>query len=155
MTNIIKKTTEDVSRFDPFRALREWMRWDPFREMAPVLQFEEQPWLPSFEVKENKDGYVFRADLPGVKPEDLEIRLTGNRLQFHGKREAEKEEKGETYYTCERSFGAFTRTFTLPDGCDVDHVRSELKDGVLTAVVPKKAEAQSKKIPISTATPKS
>lgn len=155
MANIVKKT-EDVARWDPFRTLREWMRWDPFREMAPVLErIQEEAWMPSFDVQENKDAYVFRADLPGIKAEDLEIRLTGNRLQFTGKRDIEKEEKGDTYYTCERSFGSFTRTFTLPEGCDVDHVRTDLKDGVLTVVIPKKAEAQSKKIPVTATSPKS
>lgn len=155
MANLIKKS-EDVSRWDPFRTLREWMRWDPFREMAPVLgRIEEEAWMPSFDVQESKDAYLFRADLPGMKPEDLEIRLTGNRLQFSGKRETEKEEKGDTFYTCERSFGSFSRTFTLPDGCDTEHVKSDLKDGVLTVVIPKKAESQSKKIPITAASPKS
>jgi HSP20 family protein len=155
MAAIIKKDEEGMA-LDPFRALREWMRWDPFREMAPMLgRFEAPTWSPSFEVRENKEGYVFRADVPGAKPEDIEINLTGNRLQFSGKRESEKETKEDTYYCYERSYGSFTRAFTLPEGCDAEHIRTELKDGVLTVVVPKKAEAQPKKIEIKAGAPKS
>ena len=69
-------------------------------------------------MKETKDAYVFRADLPGVKDEDLEISLTGNRLTVSGHREQEKREQSETYYATERAYGSFSRTFTLPDGTD-------------------------------------
>jgi HSP20 family protein len=155
--DIVKKTNqEQLVEWDPFRAMREWMRWDPFREMAPVFpRFFEREWMPAFEVRENKDGYVFKADLPGIEQKDLEVSLTGNRLTISGKREHQKETKEDTFYTYEREYGTFKRAFTLPDGIDTDHVKSELKDGVLTLVVPKKPEAQPKKIPIATAGAKS
>ena len=156
--DIVKKDNgQQALEWDPFRVMREMLRWDPFRQMAPVFPraFAEREWMPAFEVRENKDGYVFKADLPGIKAEDLEVSLTGNRLTITGKRENEKETKQETFYTYEREYGRFTRAFTLPDGIDVDHLRTELKDGVLTLVVPKKAEAQAKKIPIATAATKS
>jgi HSP20 family protein len=147
-----------MTEWDPLRAMRELLRWDPFREMAPFPAFaglERMGWNPSFDVTEDENGYTFKADLPGAKKEEIEITTTGNRLQISGKRESEQEKKTETVYTYERQFGSFTRSFTLPEGADVEHAKSELKDGVLTLVVPKKPGAQAKKIPIAAGTSKS
>ncbi|HET7503511.1 MAG TPA: Hsp20/alpha crystallin family protein [Kofleriaceae bacterium] len=137
-----------ASADDPLRWL---LRWDPFREMTPSMFAPpaiEQAFSPAFEVKENKENFLFKADLPGMKEKDIEIKLSGVRLTISGKREADHEEKGETFYTFERSYGSFVRAFTLPDGIDPEHVVAELKDGVLTVVVPKKAIAQAKTIAI-------
>ena len=157
MADLIKKTNGNLPvEIDPFRMMRDMLRWDPFREMAPMFAaMERNVYAPTFDVTENKDAYIFKADVPGVKQEDLEITLTGNRLQVSGKRDFETEEKKDTYYTYERQFGSFTRSFTLPEGIDTVHAKSELKDGVLTLVIPKTAAAQAKKIPISTAGSKS
>ncbi|HVV83928.1 MAG TPA: Hsp20/alpha crystallin family protein [Kofleriaceae bacterium] len=157
MANIVKRNGNEnqLEAWDPFRAIREMMRWDPFREMAPMLAPVEREWMPAFEVREDKTGYYFKADLPGVKREDIEVSLTGNRLSIAGKRESEKETKEDTYYAFERSYGSFKRAFTLPEGVDTEHVTTELKDGVLTLAIPKKAEAQAKKIPIAGPAPKS
>lgn len=152
MTDIVKKTGGQVGEWEPMRVMREMLRWDPFREMAPFPSFanlEVASFNPSFEVTENKDGYVFKADLPGVKQEDIEITTTGNRLQISGKRESEVETKNDRIFTYERQYGSFARSFTLPDGVDVEHAKSDLKDGVLTLVIPKKPGAQAKKIAIS------
>jgi HSP20 family protein len=135
---------------DPFRIMREFLRWDPFREMAPPWPADGTTYAPAFEVKETKDAFVFKADLPGIKEKDLEVTAAGNRLTVAGKREEEKETKDETYFAYERSYGSFARTFTLPDQADIAHVRAELKDGELTVVVPKTPEAVSKKIPVAT-----
>ena len=140
--------------WDPFREMRELFRWEPLREMAPAFpRLERMEFVPTFEVKETPEGFVFRGDLPGVKAEDLEVQLVGNRLSIAGKREEETKEKNETFYAYERSFGTFTRVFTLPEGIDAEHIKTELKDGVLTLVVPKKAEAKPKKIEIKVAAP--
>jgi HSP20 family protein len=133
---------------DPLRWL---LRWDPFREMAPAWLAQpmaEATFAPAFEVKETKESFLFKADLPGMKEADVEIKLTGNRLAISGKREAEREDRDETFYTYERAYGSFMRSFTLPDGIDGDHVHAELKDGVLSVVVPKLAVAQGKTIAI-------
>lgn len=158
MADIVKKNGGQMTQFDPLRAMREMLRWDPFREMAPFAglpSLELEGFNPDFEVTENKDGYVFKADLPGVKKEDIEITTMGNRLQISGKRDKEQETKTDAVYTYERQYGSFVRTFTLPDGADVDHAKSELKDGVLTLVIPKSASSQTKKIAVSSATTKS
>ena len=138
--------------WDPLRAARELLRWDPFREMAPSLWPSEEmlTFMPAFEVKETGNAYVFKADLPGVREQDLDITRTGNRLTISGKREAEEEDKGNTYYAYERNYGSFTRSFTLPEGID-ENINAQLKDGVLELVVPKKAEAQPKKIGLRSA----
>lgn len=144
--------------WEPFRRMRDILHWHPFREMAAPWGAEEErgdTFVPSFEVKETKDAYVFKADIPGVKEKDLDISLAGNRLSICGKREAEKEEKGETYFTYERSHGSFMRSFMLPQGVDAEHVSADMKAGVLTLTVPKKAEVQAKKISLKTQQPKS
>src|SRR5262245_43358340 len=82
-----------------------------------------------------------KADVPGVKESDLDVTLTGNRLTISGKREAERKEQTETYYAYERSYGDFTRAFTLPDGIDTNSVVADLKDGVLTVSVRKTPES--------------
>ena len=140
-----------ASVWDPFRVMRDVLRWDPFHELEAAAGGDYRLFAPSFDVKENKEGYLSRADLPGVKEEDLEISLTGNRLAISGKREAEKHEQGDTYYASERSYGSFSRAFTLPDGTDAENVKAELKNGVLQVIVPKKPEVQPKKITISKA----
>lgn len=137
-----------VGEWDPFRMMREMFHWDPFREMFPLAAEEAFTYAPHFEVKETKESYVFKADLPGVKEADLDIALTGNRLTVSGKREAERHEETDTFYTRERSFGSFTRAFTLPEGIDPEHVQAELKSGVLNIVLPKLPEAQPKKIEV-------
>ena len=144
------------NEWDPFRAMRQMMRWDPFRDMLrwePLAESFPMPpeiaaFAPNFEVKETKESYLFKADLPGVKEEEVEISLVGNRLTVNGKREAEKVEEGDTFYTRERSYGSFNRAFTLPEGVDLEHVQAELKNGVLAIVVPKKPEAQPRKVEV-------
>jgi len=158
MAEMIKKNGGQalVQEWDPLRMMREMLRWDPFREMAPMFPSGERATFnPSFDVTETKDAYVFKADIPGVKKEEIEITTTGNRIQISGKRESEQESKTETVYAYERQYGSFSRSFTLPDGADIDHAKTELKDGVLTLVVPKLATAQTKKIPISAGASKS
>ncbi|MGA7120657.1 MAG: HSP20 family small heat-shock protein [Polyangiaceae bacterium] len=142
-------------RWDAFRTMRELMNWDPFREMAQLVPQGGAGFVPSFEVKETKDGYSFKADVPGVKEADLDITVTGNRLTVSGKREAEKQEHTDTFYAFERSYGSFTRSFTLPEGVDTGSVHADLSEGVLTLSIKKTPEAQPKKIAIQSAAKKS
>jgi HSP20 family protein len=137
--------------WDPMRVMRSLLTWDPFREMAPIGF--DQPmaaFAPAFEIKETRDGYVFKAEVPGVKREDIDVSYAANRLTITGKREAEKQEKHDTFYTYERSYGSFTRAFTMPEGIDATGIHADLRDGVLSISVTKKPEAQPKKIAVST-----
>jgi HSP20 family protein len=150
MANLIRKDEgarpESLpSGWEPFKVMRDLMGWDPFAEMLPSVG-REIGFTPRFEVKETKDAYVFKADLPGIEEKDLELTLTGNRLTVSGKREAEERRENETYYTWERSYGTFARSFTLPEGGDFGHAEAELKNGVLSIVVPKTPEHMPRKI---------
>jgi HSP20 family protein len=150
---IHKEPSEKAARlreWEPLRAMRELMHWDPFAQMHPVLPMEEGlAFSPDFEVKDTKEAFVFKADMPGVKPNELDVKLEQNRLTVSGKRTAERSEKGESFYVCERSYGSFMRSFTLPDGVDADKTSADLRDGVLSIVIPKKPEAQPRKIDVS------
>jgi HSP20 family protein len=154
MANLIKRENRDVTRsaspehrLDPFRMMDALLRWDPFRGdwggFARNLEF-----VPRFDVKETRDAYVISADLPGVKDDELDVSLSGNMLTISGKREEEHREEGESYYAMERSHGSFARTFTMPDGVDGGSVTADLKQGVLTVHIPKKPDAQPKRIAI-------
>ncbi|MCI0571036.1 MAG: Hsp20/alpha crystallin family protein [Myxococcaceae bacterium] len=134
--------------WDPFERMRELMRWDPLqalRQLAPSPA-ATTAFAPDFDVKETKDSFIFKADLPGVKENDVDISLTGDRLTVTGKREEEKTEEGERFYAYERTFGSFSRSFTLPEGVSAEDVRAEMKNGVLTLTLPKKPEVQTRHI---------
>lgn len=128
------------------------MGLEPFEQMGRMVGGSEQAWnfVPAFEVKETKDSYIFKADLPGVKESDLDITLTGDRLTISGKRETEQQEDSDRFYAYERSFGSFSRSFTLPEGVDVNSCNAELKDGVLHLRLPKVPEVQPKRIQVGT-----
>jgi HSP20 family protein len=152
--NLIRRPTPALAKppaeaeWNPFHAMRELMGWDPFREMTPLFAPETGAFMPDVDVKEMPNAYVFKADVPGMKEKDLEVTFADNRLTLRGMREEERREEKATYYTVERSYGSFERAFTLPAGADTEHAGAELKDGVLTITVPKKAEVQPKKIPV-------
>jgi len=135
--------------WEPLRRMRRMFAWDPFAEMAELPQEGYPPtFMPAFEVKETKDSYVFKADIPGIKEGDLDLSITGDRLTISGKREMERKEEQETYFAYERSYGSFSRSFTLPTGVDAEHARADLKDGVLPIGLPKLPEALPKKIEV-------
>jgi HSP20 family protein len=137
------------STWDPFQSMRELFRWDPF-QLGALSPFQpSSSFAPEFDVKETKESFVFRADLPGVAEKDLQVQLSGNRLSVSGKRESEKTEQNDTYYASERSYGSFTRSFTLPEGIDADKAHADLKNGVLSIAIPKRPEAQPRKINVN------
>ncbi|MBS1151103.1 MAG: Heat shock protein, family [Myxococcaceae bacterium] len=135
-------------RWDPFEELEGLTRWDPYREFTFPLTGRPEGFVPDFDVKETHQAYVFRADLPGVKEGDLDISLEGNRLTISGDREEEEREDTDRYFTCERSCGAFTRTFTLPNDVEAERAEALLKNGVLTLKVPKAPERQARRIQV-------
>jgi HSP20 family protein len=155
MTDIVKRNEYGMGEWDPFRLMREMMRWDPFRGMGLAPRPEQDVWLPHFDVRENGSSIKILADVPGVKRDELEIAVVGNRLVVSGRREHEERGKDENMHTWERQYGQFTRSFTLPDNVDFDHITSELREGVLTIVAPLKAGSRSRKIQIGGAAPKS
>jgi len=152
MANIIRRDTNEATRpagdyrWDPLRVMDALLRWDPLRGEAGG--FGQGDFTPRFDIKDTKNAFVIKADLPGIKEEDLNVSLTGSQLTVSGKREEERREEGEHHYMVERSGGNFSRVFSLPEGVDADAVSADLKNGVLTLQIPKRPEAQPKRISI-------
>jgi len=139
MADIVRRSEREPAR---------WREWDPFEQLERAFTplAGRGAFTPTFDVRETADAYVFKADLPGMKEDDLDINLTGNRLTISGLRQEEERHEGETYYTVERSYGSFSRTFTIPEGCDLEHIEADLKNGVLTVLVPKHEHVKPKRI---------
>jgi HSP20 family protein len=116
-------------------------------------------FVPTFEVRETKDAYVFKADVPGVPEKDLVIQLTGNVLTISGERKQEsakqenKSGDGDRFFAYERSYGQFSRSFSLPDSADGERATADVKEGVLTLRVPKKPEVQARRITVGSPPP--
>ena len=134
--------------FEPFRLMRNFLRWDPYRDFG-FPEEASSTFMPSFDVKETSDAYVFVADMPGIRRDDLDIQLAGNRITVSGHRDAESSNEEGRCYSQERSFGTFTRTFSLPEETEPGKVAAELRDGVLHLTVPKSPEVRPQKIKIS------
>ena len=137
-----------ISDWDPFRLMDTLMRWEP--ERVPARRGEADVFVPRFDVKETKDAFVFKADLPGVKEGDVDISLSGNQLTITGKREAEAQQSGENFFMLERSYGSFSRSFALPTSADFDQIKAGLHGGVLTISLPKRVESHPRKIAVGT-----
>lgn len=154
---IRRGTGGNLAQNDPLQMVRESMRRmqdlfrDPMFELDPIAFLEAgraMTFSPDFEVRETKDGLLFRADVPGVKEEDVDVTVVGNRLRISGRRELEQESRGDTWYAAERSYGSFTRSFVLPEGCDTNDVEAHLDNGVLSVRLGKRQEAQPRRIAI-------
>ena len=135
-----------AATLEPFRLMRDFLRWDPLLDYGTGAA---TAFMPSFDVKETPDAYQFKADLPGILEADLEISLEGSRLTVAGKREEEVVKDGERLHLSERSHGTFSRTFTLPEDVEGEKVIAELRNGVLTLMVPKRPEVRPRKINVS------
>jgi HSP20 family protein len=131
-----------MERFFPESWIRPWFDWEKgfYREM--------ESWMPRVDVSETEKEYQIEADVPGVKPEDIKVEISGDTLILSGKSEEEKEEKGKTWHRIERRSGSFYREFELPKGADTDQVEATAKNGTLTVRLMKKPEAQSKTIEV-------
>jgi HSP20 family protein len=120
---------------------------DPFSLLAPGTSFFEG-WTPPVDVFEDKDKYVLRAEIPGMKKEDIEVSLDGNTLTISGERTQEEEKKEGETYRAERFFGRFQRSITLPASVQADKIEASYKDGVLTIRAHKSEEAKPKQIAV-------
>jgi HSP20 family protein len=115
------------------------------REFFPFTkEFEHVGWVPQIEVQQQGEQFVVRADLPGLKKENVKVELTNNLLTLSGERKEEKEEKREGYYRSERSFGRFFRQIPLPEGAKTDTATAKFTDGVLEIVM--QAPAREEKV---------
>jgi HSP20 family protein len=147
-----------IVRFEPFRdllSLQDRMN-RLFDESYRTRSGEEDwalggAWAPAVDVYEQDNTLVLKAELPGVDPKDVDIRIENNVLTIKGERKFDNEVKKESYHRVERAYGTFTRSFTLPNVVDPAAVKAEFKDGVLRVSLPKREEAKPKQIQISVA----
>ncbi|MGC3957701.1 MAG: Hsp20/alpha crystallin family protein [Verrucomicrobiota bacterium] len=106
-------------------------------------------WAPALDVYEDKDNYVVKAEVPGLKKEDIIVSLQDGTLSISGERKSETKHEEASVYRTERSFGRFQRTVALPTAVEADKVKAAYKDGILTITVPKAEEAKPKQIKVS------
>ncbi len=106
-------------------------------------------WSPPVDIFEDYERVVFRVDLPGILGEDVDVNVEDGNLVFRGERKMNPEIRRENIQLLERSFGPFRRSFRLPPGVDTDKVHAEMRDGILTITLVKRADARPKRVQIS------
>ncbi len=155
----------EIERWKPGRGL---IPWRPFSELGEIERhFEdilgrpflpaawrriptvEMGWAPAIEVFEKEDKFVVKAEIPGMKEEDIDISVVGDTLTVKGERKAESEVKEEDYYCCERSYGSFSRSITVPSNVDATKIEASYENGVLEVSLPKAPEVKPKKIAVT------
>ena len=143
------------------------IRWDPFREMSSLQErmnrlmsdfrtrspFGEEEmaqgaWIPAVDIYETKESIVLNVELPGVTKEDIALEVKDSTLTIKGEKKLEKNVKEENFHRMERSYGSFTRAFTLPSTVQQDKVKAKFRDGILEIMLPKAEEAKPKQIKV-------
>ena len=139
---------DSLTKWGPFK------EWDPFRELNEFQNhlgsfFGLQParggekglsagtWMPAVDIIEDDKEFLVKAELPEIKREDVHVSVENGVLTIRGERKFEKEEKNKRYHRTERSYGSFTRSFSLPEVADSNNVRADFKDGLLRVHLPK------------------
>jgi HSP20 family protein len=140
------------------------MAWQPFRAMEQMdKEFEDifsrgmwptwigdggkaEEFMPKMDIFEKDDKYVVKAEMPGIKPEDVDISIIGDLLTLKGEKKEESETKEEEYYRREMSYGSFVRSIRLPSSVNVDKVSASCEDGILEITLPKVGIVEPKKI---------
>ena len=144
-----------IVRYDPFRDLRS-LQEEVNRLFSTNLTrgFGEEgigrgAWNPSVDIYENKDQIVLEAELPGMKREDFDLSVENNAITLRGERQFEKKDESDNYHRVERSYGSFTRSFTLPQTVSAEGATAEYSNGVLRVTLPKREETKARRIEIS------
>ena len=144
-----------IVRYDPFRDLRT-LQEEVNRLFSTNLTraFDDEgigrgAWAPSVDIYENKDQIVLEAELPGMNQEDFDLSIENNIITLRGERKFEKTEESDNYHRVERSYGAFTRSFTLPQTVSGEGATAEYNNGVLRVTLPKREETKARRIQVS------
>jgi HSP20 family protein len=144
---------------DPFSELRNLQEdfGRIFNSTLPRIFNSEEgllsgSWAPVVDIYEDQDSITLEADLPGMKPGDFNLSIENYRLTLSGERKFENEKKGDNWRRVERSYGSFTRAFSLPSTVNVDAVNAEFKDGVLRVTLPKREEVKARQIQVAVKT---
>jgi len=140
-------------------------RWDPFQNLSTLQEqvnrlFEGSlprrsdqsaltPWAPTVDIYETENELVLKADLPDVNEKDLDIRIESNTLTIKGERKLEEKVKEDNYLRVERTYGSFSRSFSLPSTVDSGSIKADYKNGVLTVELPKRAESKPRQVKIN------
>jgi len=114
----------------------------------PLEPFRPGYFWPVLDIAERDDEVLVKAEIPGMKAEDIDISVQGNVLTISGEKKESKEDKGEEYYHVERRYGTFRRDVNLSSAVDVDKIKAEYRDGVLTITLPKTEQAKPKRIAV-------
>ena len=142
------------------------VRWEPFRDLLSLQErmnrmFDESyrgrgtedwmggSWAPAVDIYEQNGNIVLQAELPGLDPKEVDVRVENNVLTLRGQRKLEESVNQDSYHRVERSYGSFTRSFTLPNVIDTEKIQANYKDGVLRLTLPTKEEAKPKQIAIN------
>ena len=144
------------------------VRWEPVRDLLTLQEkmnrmFDSSyrggaqdedwalggSWAPAVDIYEKDGNIVLKAELPGVDPKDVDVRVENNLLTLRGERKFDSEVTRDSYHRVERSCGAFSRSFTLPSVVDTGNIKAEYKDGVLHMTLPKREEAKPRQIQIN------
>lgn len=147
---IVKRLQNLPQWSDPFDDLSRWRRLFGTLD-DPTRFFTGEPpagVFPLLNVSSTADTYVVRAELPGIKTDELDITITGDNLTLSGVRKIPEENQAAKYHRRERESGKFSRALTLPGPMNADKVEARLKNGILTIVIPKAEHAKPKKIAI-------
>lgn len=141
--------------------LTRFERWDPFEELTGLrnridrlwtrMSEEEGPladWSPKSDVLETKDEIVIKSELPGIDEKNVNVEIESGMLTIKGERKAEKKTEEKGYRRVERSYGAFSRTFTLPSNVDAEKIKATFDNGLLEVHMPKKEEAKGRSIKV-------
>jgi len=143
-----------VTRWNP--AAAAYLTREPVSRLLDTffndLQGEEvsnRGWVPPVDIQETEDAYKLQAELPGLTKDDINITLENNVLRLSGERKFEKDVQKESYHRIERTYGAFSRAFALPQQVEADGVEAAFENGILTVTVPKAEQAKPRKISIS------
>ncbi len=108
-------------------------------------------WAPAVDIKEESDKFVLHADIPGVKPEEIEVHMEAGILTLKGEKKSEAKTEKEGYKRIERTYGAFYRRFSLPDSADAEAISAKCKNGVLEVIIPKREAVKPKRIDVASA----
>lgn len=144
----------NIIKYDPFRELRSLQ--DEMNRLflsnysrGSEEGFTSGAWSPKVDIFENKENLVIEAELPGMKREDVDVSIENNVLTLHGERKFEKKDDGDNYHRVERSYGSFTRSFTLPQTVTAEGATADFKNGILRVQLLKREETKARKIEIT------
>lgn len=140
-----------IIRYEPWGLLNQLQRELSFSrdEKAGEGSVATAEWAPAIDIKEEADKFVIHADIPGVKPEDIEVSMEAGVLTIKGEKESETKTEKEGYKRVERTSGSFYRRFSLPDSANGDAINAKYKLGVLEIVIPKHEPVKPKRINVA------